>query len=363
MKILHIHPSLASGGIEAMICGLANEMAEQGQEVTVCSIFQPKSTDVFWFKIKEKVFRSSLGKVKKGFSISIVFKIFKYIRNGEFDIVHLHGFFYYYILAVFFLRKSRYFYTVHNDAYQESSFWDRRFFFLKKFAFRHGWVFPITISEESKNSFEKLYGCTNRLCPNGIAKPAISYECDVIAKERLTRETKVFVSPVRIAPQKNLPVLVKVFSKLISEGKDVVILIVGAVQDESIYSTIEPYFSERIKYLGESSEVPSLLYYADGLCLPSLWEGLPVVLLEALSVGCIPICTPVGGVVNVIDDGCNGLLSDSPSEEDYYRAMSRFLSMSKTAVDEMKKICLESFIPYDIKRTVADYMGYYCEHV
>ncbi|MBP5455849.1 MAG: glycosyltransferase family 4 protein [Paludibacteraceae bacterium] len=359
MNILHIHPSLAGGGIEAMICGLANEMAEQGHKVTVCSIFQPKSTDVFWGKIKENVSRSSLGKKNKGFSLSIVFKIFKYIRNGNFDIVQLHGFFYYYMLAVFFFRKSKYFYTLHNDAYQESNSWDKRFFFLKKFAIRRGWIHPITISEESKNSFEKLYGCASCLCPNGIPKPIITYGLDIVDKERRTPETRVFLSPVRIAPQKNLPVLVKVFSRLIKEGHDVVILIVGSVQDESIFSTIKPYFTERIKYLGEFSEVPSLLYSADGLCLPSLWEGLPVVLLEALSVGCVPICTPVGGVVNVIEDGYNGLLADSPSEEDYYKVMSKFLSMSKETVSVMKGNCLESFGPYDIKRVVADYMRYY----
>ena len=47
MKILHIHPAMAGGGIEAMICGLANEMVKT-HEVTVCSIFMPKPKDIFW---------------------------------------------------------------------------------------------------------------------------------------------------------------------------------------------------------------------------------------------------------------------------------------------------------------------------
>ena len=47
MKILHFHPSLSGGGIEAMICGLANEMCRQGHDVTIGTIFKPKDTDIF----------------------------------------------------------------------------------------------------------------------------------------------------------------------------------------------------------------------------------------------------------------------------------------------------------------------------
>lgn len=54
MKILHIHPSMAGGGIEAMICALANEMSIS-QDVTVCSIFEPLDTDVFWYKLMPSV--------------------------------------------------------------------------------------------------------------------------------------------------------------------------------------------------------------------------------------------------------------------------------------------------------------------
>lgn len=44
-------------------------------------------------------------------------------------------------------------------------------------------------------------------------------------------------------------------------------------------------------------------------CLPSLAEGLPVSMLEAMSHGLVPIVTPVGGVSQVIEDGVNGLLT------------------------------------------------------
>lgn len=41
MKILHIHPSMGGGGIEAMICALVNEMSKSN-DVTLCTIYSPK---------------------------------------------------------------------------------------------------------------------------------------------------------------------------------------------------------------------------------------------------------------------------------------------------------------------------------
>lgn len=66
--------------------------------------------------------------------------------------------------------------------------------------------------------------------------------------------------------------------------------------------------------------------YCDAMCLPSIWEGLPVTLLEALSVGCVPICSNVGGIPDVVESGINGFLSSSSSEEDYYEAMLEYFA-------------------------------------
>lgn len=57
MKILQIHHSLAGGGIESMVCALANEMVKT-EDVTVCSIFKPKPQDVFWNKLDPSIKKS-----------------------------------------------------------------------------------------------------------------------------------------------------------------------------------------------------------------------------------------------------------------------------------------------------------------
>ena len=80
MKILHIHPSMAGGGIEAMVCGLVNEMAKY-QDVTLCTIYEPNKEEVFENKISKDVHRATLGKNKIGFSIKEVFEIYRFIRT------------------------------------------------------------------------------------------------------------------------------------------------------------------------------------------------------------------------------------------------------------------------------------------
>lgn len=358
MKILHIHPSMAGGGIEAMICGLVNEMAKV-HDVTLCTIFEPKKEDVFEKKLSSSVHRISLGKKIPGFSIKEVFNIYRSIRDGHYDVVHIHGFFYYYALAVFLLHKRvKFVYTIHSDAYRESAIWDRRFMLLKRQAFKMGYIHPITISKESKRSFSEFYGFDSTLIYNGI--PDYTYDTKVrkLTAYRFTDKTRVFLHPGRITEAKNQIVLVKVFNRLISED-DVVLLIAGQKQDMQIWSELEPYLNERIIYLGERSDVRDLLAESDAFCLPSIWEGMPVTLLEALSVGCIPICSPVGGIPEVITNGENGFLSSDSSEEAYYKALKSFVSCTNIEVMDMKQKCLKTFDKFRISEVVKKYIEVY----
>lgn len=358
MKILHIHPSLTGGGIESMVCALANEMAKT-ENVTVCSIFEPSADDVFWNKLSPNVNKETLGKTVKGFSFSILIKIVRFIRSGKYTVVNIHGMFYYYVLAVFLLHKKvRFFYTVHSDAKMENTLWDQRIFSLKKFCFQHGILHPITISHVSQLSFRLLYNCESKLIFNGVVKPNIINK-DPIITYRRTRQTRIFIHAGRIDTPKNQLVLCRVFRRLINEGLDVVLLIAGAKQRKDIFHSIEPYFSDRIIYLGERKDVPQLMAYSDGMCLPSLWEGLPITLLEALSVGCIPICSNVGGIPDVIESGVNGFLSSSSSEADYYNTMKSFLSLPSNAYRQIKSNCLKSFSKFDITYTANAYINAY----
>ena len=358
MKILQIHHSLAGGGIESMVCALANEMVKT-EDVTVCSIFKPKLQDVFWNKLDPSIKKITLGKTKEGFSLKELFLIFYIIFKNKYDVVHVHSKFYYYALSVTLLhRKTKFFYTIHSDAKMENLGWDQKLFYWKKYCFKRAYIHPVTISSSSQKSFNNLYHCYSDLVYNGVARPIITND-NPIANYRITEKTKLFIHAGRIDTPKNQLVLCKVFKRLIDNGYDVVLLIAGSKQKQDIFKTIEPYFCNRINYLGERNDIPQIMAYCDAMCLPSIWEGLPVTLLEALSVGCVPICSNVGGIPDVVESGINGFLSSSSSEEDYYNAMLEYFAKSEEEIKKIKNTCKASFENYNIINTAKSYITLY----
>lgn len=126
---------------------------------------------------------------------------------------------------------------------------------------------------------------------------------NLVSGFRISDKTKLFIHAGRMDTPKNQVVLCRIFKRLIDEGEDVVLLIAGSNHRKDIYNQLVPFFCDRIRYLGERSDIPQLMAQCDAMCLPSIWEGLPITLLEALSVGCIPICSPVGGIPNVVETG------------------------------------------------------------
>jgi glycosyltransferase involved in cell wall biosynthesis len=69
-------------------------------------------------------------------------------------------------------------------------------------------------------------------------------------------------------------------------------------------------------YSTESTTIKSYYMSVDIVCIPSHHDGMPNVLLEAMSMGRLCICSAVGGALDVIDPDCNGLLFHPRDSED-----------------------------------------------
>src|SRR6266545_3544856 len=78
-----------------------------------------------------------------------------------------------------------------------------------------------------------------------------------------------------------------------------------------------------VTFAGFVSDVSAIWSSQHGLILPSRCEGLPIVLVEAMLSGRVPIVTDVGGNAEVVDDGATGYLAAAPTEDALDDAMER----------------------------------------
>jgi glycosyltransferase involved in cell wall biosynthesis len=115
----------------------------------------------------------------------------------------------------------------------------------------------------------------------------------------------------RLDPQKGLPVLLDAAAKIISIRPDWHLVLAGdGPERDALGSRIEsdPLLIGRIHRLGRRDDVPSLLKGADLLVLPSLWEGMPNVVLEAMAARLAVVGTSVEGTEDLVVPGRTGWL-------------------------------------------------------
>lgn len=330
MKILQIIYSLTSGGAERFVVDLSNELAEMNHEVTLCTLRDDSDNKNGFYKseVSSKINYINL-KLQIGLRPSNIWVIGNLIRKIKPDIIHSHLNLVNYIfpLTIFF-PKIKFYHTIHSDASQEvnskSEYYIRRFFYSRRI------VNAITISNESTQSYIDFYKTRNySQIINGRKIPLPSVEFNEVNKyfnELRVGSNSIFLHVGRCNQVKNQIMLVKVFNRIIAEGNSVALLIIGPGFELPRGLELKELASDKIFFLGQKQNVADYFLNADAFCLSSFFEGMPISLIEAFACGCTPICTPVGGIVNSIENGVTGYLSKSVSEKDYYDAVMSYLN-------------------------------------
>ncbi len=323
MRILQVIYNLSSGGAERLVVDLCNIFAEnKSDEIHLLTTDDDAITGNkhYYDSLSKNVVYHNIG-AKSGFSFKSIIGVYRMIKNIKPDIVHLHSNLILLFLPALLYNKAKYIHTLHNLA--EKTLTVSQLKFICSYLYKNK-VQPIAISDVCQKSYSDFYKQDNAICvTNGRAKLSITEEYksvkNDIAKYKNGREVPVFIHVARYAEQKNQKLLFDTFTQLRNIGKEFLLLVIGAGYEKSPYMHLND--TDYIKILGAKQNVGDYLACADFFVLSSTWEGLPLSLLEAMSMGCIPISTPAGGVVDVIRDGKNGLLSPSFNPEDYYNTV------------------------------------------
>lgn len=363
MRILEIIPQLSSGGGERFTVDLCNELSKH-HKIRLIALY-PLNTHGFYLKeLNDNVEVVSFNK-KNGLSLSLLYKIFQQIKTFQPDIVHTHlrGIMYLPLAIFFGNKKIKYFHTIHSDAEKEAG--DRFSKLLRKLLFKIGKVIPITISEESLKSFIDFYHQKTFMIPNGRALPKELIVSNAVRKEidsyKFTPSTKIIVNLARIMNVKRQPLIARVSKRLYEEGYDFVMLFIGRNENKEFGEELEQELGINTYILGERKNPLEYLQIADGYCLFSSFEGMPISLIEAMSMGAVPVCTPVGGIKNTIDDGVSGILAKDISETECYIALKRFLELNSDTLLTMRQNSIKTAESYSMEICAKKYINLFRE--
>jgi glycosyltransferase involved in cell wall biosynthesis len=116
-----------------------------------------------------------------------------------------------------------------------------------------------------------------------------------------------FGSVGRLHVQKGHKFLLQAFAKVDRRAR-LAIVGDGELRDELIALAEELQITDRVSFLGARADIAEFLSAIDVFVLPSLWEGQPIALLEALAIGKPCIVSNVDGIPEIIEDGVNGYL-------------------------------------------------------
>ena len=153
-----------------------------------------------------------------------------------------------------------------------------------------------------------------RVVPNGADLPDLEAERPEARRLRdrfgAALLKPLWVCAARLEEQKGHAVLLDALAELRRHDHDFVCALAG---DGSLRQPLEQRvealgLTGRVEFLGRLDEVGPLLLAADAVVLPSLWEGLPLILLEALARARPVVASATGGVPDVIEDGVSGRL-------------------------------------------------------
>jgi len=148
---------------------------------------------------------------------------------------------------------------------------------------------------------------------NGIDIPKfmISVNRDQKMKELgITNEGPVVGLTARLTEEKGVSYLLQSMRRVINSFPGVTLVITGEgpLEVKLKKESIDLGIGDNVLFAGARLDIPELLKLFDIFVLPSLSEGLPICLLEAMAAGCPVVATDVGGVSVAIKHGRNGSL-------------------------------------------------------
>lgn len=340
MKILLIITLSELGGAQTVVVNLANKLSENHEVIVAAGEVDGKMFDFLSSDVKIERIPSLVRRISPLNELKTIIALRKIYKKYTPDIIHLHsskaG-----LLGRLALPSKKIVYTVHGFDSIRIAY--RKFLIIEKILqYKCAAIVGVSrydetnlISEGIKNNVSTVY--------NGIYKPNHQ---EFNPFEHLVNYKHKILCIARLSPQKNPYLFIEVAKKL----PDCAFVWIGNLSDPSFE------FPENVFFLGNIPNAGSFTEYADLFMLPSNYEGLPMVIIESLSMGTPVIASDVGGISELLNGENGWAVSNDPNI--MASMISKYLSLPS---QERRKISIEAISTYERKFTINNMTEGYLE--
>lgn len=341
MRILQVITLCELGGAQSVVANLANTLCKEHEVVVVAGEGDGK----MWDLLSPAVVREHVPSLCRALSplkeLKTVLAFRRLYRKYRPDIIHLHsskaG-----ILGRLAFPKSKIVYTVHGFDSIRVAY--RKYLPIEK-SLQNRCRAIIGVSKYDERNL-RSEGISNHvgIIYNGIVEPL---HLNNALFQNLGKYSRKVLCIARLAPPKNIDLFLSV-AKLLPQYA---FIWIGNQHEVSFACPANVFFMGNLPNAGSYNE------YADLFFLPSNYEGLPIVIIEALACGKPVVASAVGGISELLD-GTNGYALENDAQKMaekiscIFSDTERYALMSECA----RKTYLEKFT---VDRMVSGYLAVY----
>jgi glycosyltransferase involved in cell wall biosynthesis len=315
------------GGAEMMLLHLAEALRARGHSVFPVGPAEGEG----WLpeRLRERDITSGTFTLRRPLDPKCLRDLVRLLDSERVDVVHSHEF----TMAVYGAAAARrlglpHVITMHGGR-RYGTAWRRRA--ALRWAIRSGRA-TVAVSDATRAELAGTLGLPPgdiRVIRNGI--PARAGDGPAARRSLRVRDDEALILAVgNLYPVKGHIVLLEALARLALEGPEVPwrLAIAGRGEEEAKLRAFadEHGLTDRLSLLGFREDIPDLLAAADVFVMPSLREGLPVALVEAMFAGRPVVASRVGGIPEVLSGEGDALLVPPQDAASLATALRRLLT-------------------------------------
>lgn len=329
-KIAHVVLSLQPGGLERLVCTLVCSPVLSIMPTIVICLDEP---GVLAPIVEKTGCRIVMVKRRAGLDVGLIGRLAKVFEQEEVTVVHTHN-----LDPMLYAGWAAWFTSVSVRIHTQHDTWLRTYNWKDRLKFRvASTVFHkiVGVSEDTTRAFG-LYGISSQKAVtilNGIEEEKFSRkrkEANQTTGESTkccTQREWVVGSVARLSPEKGIHHLLQAHSILRSRGLLMRLVLVGEGPQRSDLEMLARTLgiSTTVEFLGYQEHVETFLSTFDFFVLPSISEGIPLSLLEAMANGLPVVATNVGGIPEIVVHQESGLLVPPGQPEALAQALDQLI--------------------------------------